>query len=272
MTLLYLIAVLIAVCLWMVLAWFVSMRTGKSGFTDAFWTFGTGAAGIVLALVPLEHGDEVGPRQVLVALLVGLWALRLGSHILLRTLRGGDDPRYAKLKRDWGRDASSRMFWFLQVQAITIALLALSVFVAARNPRPELDWRDWAGLVVVAIGILGESISDQQLKTFASQPGNRSRVCDVGLWSWSRHPNYFFEFFGWLAYPLIAIQVSADYPWGWAALIGPAMIYWLLVYASGIPPLEEYMLQSRGEAFRAYQKRVSAFFPLPPRKRPPDAS
>lgn len=267
MILVSLLAVLVAVCLWMALAWVVSDQTGKSGYTDMFWTFGTGVAGIALALAPLEPRDELGARQVLVALLVGLWSVRLGLHILLRTLKGGDDPRYAKLKRDWGREARSRMFWFLQVQAITIALLALAVFAAAHNPRPELDWRDWTGLVVVAIGILGESISDQQLKSFAAQPGNRARVCDVGLWSWSRHPNYFFEFFGWLAYPVIGIELSAAYPWGWATLIGPAIIFWLLVYASGIPPLEEYMLQSRGEAFRDYQRRVSAFVPLPPRKR-----
>ena len=142
--------------------------------------------------------------------------------------------------------------------------------MAARNPRPDLDWRDWVGLAIVATGIIGESMSDQQLKAFTTTPGNRARVCDVGLWSWSRHPNYFFEFVGWLAYPVIGITLSADYPWGWAALIGPALIFWLRVYALGIPPLEDYMIQSRGDAFRAYQRRVSAFVPLPPRKRPPD--
>lgn len=270
MTLACMIAVLPAACLWMALAWTVSMRTGKSGYADVFWTFGTGALGAILALVPLEPDEDAGPRQVLVALLVVLWSLRLGLHLLTRTLGGGEDPRYAKLKRDWGRQASRQMFWFLQVQAITMALLALAVFVAARNPRPDLDWRDWVGLVVAATGIIGESTSDQQLKTFATTPGNRARVCDVGLWSWSRHPNFFFEFVGWLAYPVIGIMPSADYPWGWMALIGPALIFWLRVYALGIPPLEEYMIESRGEAFRAYQQRVSAFVPLPPRKRRPD--
>lgn len=270
MTLACLIAILPAACLWMALAWVVAMRAGTAGLADVFWTFGTGALAAFLALVPLQHGEEAGPRQLLVAMLVGLWSLRLGLHILLRTWSGGEDPRYAKLKRDWGRQASRNMFWFLQVQAITMALLAVAVFVAARNPRPELDWSDWAGLLIVAAGIIGESISDQQLKSFAAMPGNRSRVCDVGLWSWSRHPNYFFEFVGWFAYPVIGIAGSTDYPWGWAALIGPALIFWIRVYASGIPPLEDYMLQSRGDAFRAYQRRVSAFVPRPPRKRPRD--
>ena len=261
MTLACMIAVLPAACVW------VSMRTGKSGYADVFWTFGTGALGAVLALVPLDPDEDAGPRQVLVALLVVLWSLRLGLHLLMRTLGGGEDPGYAKRKRNWGRQASRQMFWFLQMQAITMALLGLAVFVAARNPRPDLDWRDWVGLVVAATGIIGESTSDQQLKTFAAAPGNRARVCDVGLWSWSRHPNFFFEFVGWLAYPVIGITASADYPWGWVALIGPALIFWLRVYALGIPPLEEHMIESRGDAFRAYQQRVSAFVPLPPRKR-----
>lgn len=250
----------------MALACSLSLRTGRSALADVFWTFGTGVLGAILALVPLEPGDDPGPRQVLVATMVVLWSLRLGLHVLLRTLGGGEDPRYAKLKRDWGRHASRQMFWFLQVQAVPMALLALSVFVAARNPRPDLDWRDWLGLAIVATGIIGESISDQQLKSFAAKPGSRALVCDVGLWSWSRHPNYFFEFVGWLAYPVIGVALSTDYPWGWVALIGPGLIFWLRVYAFGIPPLEDYMIQSRGDAFRAYQRRVSAFVPLPPRK------
>ncbi len=270
MILLPLLATLIFVCILMMLAWWVSQTTGKSGFTDMFWTYGTGLAGVFLALVPLEHGHSVSARQGLVAALLALWSLRLGTHILSRTLKGGDDPRYAKLKRDWGRQAPSRMFWFLQVQAVTMALLALAVFVAARNPRPGLDWRDWVAVAIVGIGILGETLSDEQLKAFARDKGNKGKVCDEGLWAWSRHPNYFFEFLAWWAYPVIGIELSAAYPWGWLALIGPAMLYWLLVYASGIPPLEEYMLRSRGDAFRDYQARTSAFVPWPPRSRPKD--
>jgi steroid 5-alpha reductase family enzyme len=101
------------------------------------------------------------------------------------------------------------------------------------------------------------------LRQFASNPANRNAVCDVGLWRWSRHPNYFFEWLSWLGYPLIAIDVSGHNPYGWLALLAPACMYWVLVHVSGIPPLEEHMLGSRGEAFRAYQKRTRPFFPLP---------
>ncbi|MCK7474656.1 MAG: DUF1295 domain-containing protein [Rhodopseudomonas palustris] len=88
-------------------------------------------------------------------------------------------------------------------------------------------------------------------------------MCDRGLWRWSRHPNYFFEWFGWLAYPMIALSLS--YPWGWATLLAPLFMYWILVHVTGVPPLEQQMLSSRGERYRAYQARTSVFFPWPPR-------
>jgi steroid 5-alpha reductase family enzyme len=93
-------------------------------------------------------------------------------------------------------------------------------------------------------------------------------VCDEGLWRWSRHPNYFFEWLGWFAYPLIAISPNyhPSYPWGWVTLLAPAFMYWILVHVTGIPPLEEQMLRSRGDRYRDYQSRTSAFFPWPPRQ------
>jgi steroid 5-alpha reductase family enzyme len=110
-------------------------------------------------------------------------------------------------------------------------------------------------------------VADRQLKAFVADPKNKGKVADTGLWSYSRHPNYFFEWLGWFAYVLIALDVFGAYGWWPLALLAPAMMYWLLVHASGIPPLEEHMLRSRGEAFRAYQARVNAFFPGP-RKTP----
>ena len=124
-------------------------------------------------------------------------------------------------------------------------------------------WRaqDYLGALILLTGIAGEALADAQLKAFRTDPANKGKVCDVGLWAWSRHPNYFFEWFGWLAYPVIAI--SAGYGWGWFALLGPVFMYWILVHVTGIPPLEEQMLRSRGDAYRAYQSRTRKFFPLP---------
>ncbi len=156
------------------------------------------------------------------------------------------------------------MFWFLQTQAAFGVVLAMSIVLAAQNPRPGLRLQDLVGALLLAVAIVGESIADHQLSQFKADPANRNAVCHVGLWNWSRHPNYFFEWIVWLAYPLIAVDWSGDNPLGWLALLAPVCMYWLLVHVSGIPLLEDHMLRSRGEAFRAYQRRTSAFFPIPP--------
>jgi steroid 5-alpha reductase family enzyme len=136
--------------------------------------------------------------------------------------------------------------------------------VAARRPG-DFGWQDVAGAAMLLGSLLGETVADRQLRAFAQDKANKGKVCDMGLWKWSRHPNYFFQFLGWVAYPVIAIDLSGGYPWGWLALTGPAFIWYLLVHVSGIPPLEQHMLRSRGQAFRDYQARTSAFVPLPPR-------
>jgi steroid 5-alpha reductase family enzyme len=251
-------------CVVMAGAWLVQRSTGKSGWADVAWTMGLGLAGAGLALAPLGGAPDMA-RQGFVAALALIWALRLAGHILLRTLRGGEDPRYRQLAEEWGEAFPRRLFWFLQLQAVCALFLALSVLVAGHSPGP-LRWNDIAGLVLLFVAIAGEGLSDLQLVRFSENPANGKRVCDQGLWSLSRHPNYFFEWLAWLAYPLIAIDFGGGYAWGWLALSGPAFMYWLLVHVSGLPPLEAHMLRSRGSAYRAYQARVSAFFPSLPAK------
>jgi steroid 5-alpha reductase family enzyme len=243
-------------------AWLVQRCTGNAGWVDVVWSFALGVAGVVYALYPMQSEPPTA-RQCLIALLAACWSLRLGLHIARRTSHGTEDVRYAQFRRDWGAAFQRRMFWFLQIQAAAAALLAVSMLLAARAPRP-LSTPDVIAVGVLALSIIGETIADRQLRQFRSDPVNQSRVCDVGLWGWSRHPNYFFEWLGWVAYPLFAIDPHGFYPWGWFALSAPVFMYWLLVHASGIPPLEQQMLRSRGDAFRRYQARVSAFIPFPP--------
>jgi steroid 5-alpha reductase family enzyme len=157
------------------------------------------------------------------------------------------------------------MFWLLQKQAIVSIPLAASIFLAAHNPAAELRLQDWLGVIVLLLAIAGEAVADHQLRRFRSDPGNRRKVCDVGLWRWSRHPNYFFEWAGWISYPLIAIDLAGEYTLGWLAVAGPVCMYWLLRHVSGVPPLEEHMLRSRGDVYRSYQARTNVFFPVPPK-------
>jgi steroid 5-alpha reductase family enzyme len=243
-------------------AWQVAERTGRSGWIDAIWTFATGLAGIAIALLPASPGAF---RPILVASFSALWSLRLGLHIVLRTARGGDDPRYRQLRAEWGDKASERLFWFLQVQAAAALVLVLSVAAAAHRPDIGLDLRDGLGVALFAIAVFGERAADRQLARFGGDPKNKSKICDVGLWSYSRHPNYFFEWLVWVSFAIIAIAPDGHYPWGWLGLAAPILMYVLLVHVSGIPPLEAHMLRSRGDAFRIYQTRVNAFWPGPPR-------
>ena len=100
------------------------------------------------------------------------------------------------------------MFWFLQAQAMVGVILAISIALAAHNPNPQWRMQDLIGLAVLMVAIAGEAIADHQLRAFKNDPDNRNAVCDIGLWRWSRHPNYFFEWLTWVAYPIIAIDFS----------------------------------------------------------------
>ncbi len=260
-----LVAVSVALSAIMSGAWLAWRGTKNSGWIDTTWTFGLGAVGCAGALSPWLFSGTLTARQALVAALIVIWALRLGLHIALRTAGIKDDPRYGKMAAAWGADASRQMFFLAQKQALVSIPLALSMVLAAWNPLLGLRAQDALGALVLIAAIAGESIADAQLRRFRADPANRGHVCDVGLWGWSRHPNYFFEWLGWLAYPLLAIDVGGAYPWGFAALAGPVCMYWLLVHVSGIPPLEEHMLERRPDEFRAYQARTNAFFPAPPR-------
>jgi steroid 5-alpha reductase family enzyme len=260
-------AIAVALSVLMAGAWAVQQRTGNSGWVDTIWTFSLGLVGAGSALWPVG-GAAPNARQWLVAALVAIWSLRLGVHIAVRTAGITDDPRYAAFAKEWGVDSPRKMFIFLQNQGFGSIPLVFAIFVAARFPSDALRLQDTLGALILFTGIAGEALADAQLKRFRENPANKGRVCDVGLWRWSRHPNYFFEWFGWLAYPVIAISPDYPlfYPWGWATLLAPLFMYWILVHVTGIPPLEAQMLRSRGERYRDYQARTSMFFPLPPQK------
>ena len=256
-------AIAMALSVLMAGAWIVQQRTGNSGWVDTIWTFSLGIVGAGSALWPVGDAAPTS-RQWLVAALVTIWSLRLGSHIAVRSAGITDDPRYAAFAKEWGVDSPRKMFMFLQNQGFGSIPLVFAIFVASRFPSGTLRVQDYLGALILCAGIAGEAWADAQLKRFRTDPANKGRVCDIGLWRWSRHPNYFFEWFGWLAYPMIAI--SQDYAWGWVTLLAPIFMYWILVHVTGIPPLEAQMLRSRGERYREYQSRTSMFFPLPPQK------
>lgn len=258
-----LLSVFLGLSIAMGLAWMVWRRTRNSGWVDVVWTFGVGALSMIIVMTLQSAESAATSRLWIVFALVLVWTLRLGLHIAVRTSSVADDPRYAKLIQGWGKNAKVQMFWLLQKQAWVSIPLVLAIVLAAANPVPMLRLQDWLGAVLLLTAIAGETVADRQLRRFRSRNGGD--VCQQGLWAWSRHPNYFFQWLGWLAYPLIAITLDGSYVWGWLSLAAPLCMYWLLLHVSGIPPLEEHMLETRGNKYRAYMARTSAFFPLPPR-------
>jgi steroid 5-alpha reductase family enzyme len=246
------------------LGWRWSVRHENAGIVDVLWSLTLGA--LVAGLAVSLPGDPW--RRVLLALATGGWALRLGLHILRRMRREAEeDARYRHLRNHWGPRANGRFFFFFQGQALANVLLAAPVALLLTNPRPLSFW-DGAAFLLILGAVAGEGLADRQLASWRADPGNRGRTCRNGLWAWSRHPNYFFEWLHWLAYPLagIALWGTPLGPWWPLTLLGPGVMLLLLLRATGIPYTEQQALRSRGDDYRRYQREVSAFIPWFPRK------
>jgi cyclopropane-fatty-acyl-phospholipid synthase len=180
----------------------------------------------------------------------------------MRRLHGAaEEGRYQQLRVEWaGRWLDLKFLVFFMAQGALNLLLALPLWLVTQNPAPRLSPLEWAAAALWLVALCGESLADRQLTKFKRQPASAGRVCDVGLWNWSRHPNYFFEWLVWVAYALFALAS----PHGWLALICPAVMLYLLLRVTGVKPAEQQALRSRGAAYRAYQARVPAFVPRPP--------
>ena len=172
-----------------------------------------------------------------------------------------EDGRYQQLRHEWAARFAPKMFGFFQLQAASVVLLGVPFLLPVLDARVGWSPLEVAGIVLWCVAVGGESLADAQLAAFRRDPANRGRVCDAGLWRYSRHPNYFFEWLVWVAYFLFALSAPA----GWLAIIGPAAILFLLLRVTGIPLTEEQSLRSKGDAYRRYQARTSAFVPWFPR-------
>ncbi len=235
------------------IVWAVCVRVRNYGFLDVAWSYG------VAVLAPIYAWNSPGEplrKGFLVALGVA-WSLRLGTYVLLRVRRHHphEDPRYERLREQWR--GSGRFLLFFEIQALVAAVFSvpfLAVCFDRSADRPPLFV---VGAAIVVLSIAGESLADWQMKQFKHRETDRKKVCQLGLWRYSRHPNYFFEFLAWVGFALAALPSPA----GWLALACPAMILFFLLRVTGIPLTEEFSLRSKGDAYRAYQRTTSAFIP-----------
>lgn len=239
------------------LAWAYQQRTANAGLVDVVWSLGLATAALLIAAT---GSGALLPRSLL-ALLAGLWGLRLGLHLLVRVRAEPEDGRYAHLRQLWG-NAPLKWLALFQFQAVLIALFALPFLAVATNPEPHWGICAFAGIALWLLAMLGESIADRQLARFRSDPANRGKTCRAGLWRYSRHPNYFFEWLHWFAYVLLAVGS----PLGWLAWAGPLVMYVFLRWLSGIPFTEAQALRSRGEDYARYQRSTPMLIPWFPKE------
>jgi steroid 5-alpha reductase family enzyme len=135
-------------------------------------------------------------------------------------------------------------------------------FVPVVYNKTTWGWSDYAGIIVWLIAVIGETTADRQLARFRSKPENQGKTCRIGLWNYSRHPNYFFEWIHWFTYVFLGIGS----PYWWATLLGPVLMLIFLYKITGIPYTEKRALQTRGEDYRQYQQTTSPFIPWFPRR------
>jgi steroid 5-alpha reductase family enzyme len=244
----------LAVTLAMVVSWVVQRAANNAGWVDVFWTFSTGVA---LAAVALAAPGVLW-RHILLAILVLIWAARLGGYVALRVATGPEDTRYILMRESAGRNFQKQMAWLIAGQGPVSGLLAISVYLAATQPDPALRWTDIAGVLILTSAMVGEGLADAQLRAWRARPGHQGGICEDGLWAFCRHPNYLFEALLWLAFPVMALSAA---PVTWLSFIAPVMMFLVLRFLTGVPPLEAAMLARRGAAYRAYQARTSAMWP-----------
>jgi len=243
----------------MALLWLISLALRNSSIVDIFWGAGFFLAGwIYYALTP--EGSPA--RKLLLMILVTIWGLRLSFHILFRNWRKPEDFRYQK----WREEAGKSWWWhsFFKVfllQGFFMWVISIPLLAAQYPSFPAaLGFLDYSGAAVWAYGFFFEAVGDLQLSIFKSNPANKGKLLDRGVWRYTRHPNYFGDAAQWWGYFLIGLSAG-----GWWSIFSPAFMTFLLVKVSGVALLEK-SLKNAKPGYQEYVRRTSAFIPLPPKK------
>ena len=239
----------------MFFVWLWAKSIKNAGVVDIFWSFNFP----VIALIVYFFSDGFQTRKIMLSAMVLIWGIRLGTHLAKRVVSQlhEEEGRYAQLRKDWAPGAEKKFFWFFQAQGFSNVLLAIPFFIVTQNKAPELSMLEYIGFSIWTFAIIGEATADWQLDLFKEDPDNKGKVCDTGLWYYSRHPNYFFEWLIWVSYFIFALAS----PYGYLAILSPAIILYLLFNVTGIPATEEQSLRSKGALYAAYQQSTSVFFP-----------
>ncbi len=242
----------------MALLWALQVRIRDASHVDVAWAILIACAALAYAL--LADGDVA--HRVLAAVLAPIWGFRLGLYLLFnRVLGKEEDGRYRALRAEWGDNANRNFFVFFQFQAALVMFFSLPYAYVALDSADGLGVLEWTGAAIWALGNAGVITSDWQLSRWRADAANTGKTARNGFWSWSRHPNYFFEWVTWIGVALVATAAA----WGWVSWLVPAVLLYLLLRVTGIPATEAQALRSR-EDYAEYQRTTSAFVPRPPKR------
>ncbi len=243
----------------MLLAWAVQWRTQDAGIVDFTWAASLGL--LAFGYAGLADGDPA--RRLLIAIMAGGWSFRLAAYILVNRVIGKpEDGRYQRLRAHWREYTQLKFFGFFQAQGLLAAIFAVPFLIVALTPESPPLFAVLSAILIWLLAVGGETLADKQLATWRANSANRGRTCRAGLWRYSRHPNYFFEWLHWWSYPLLAWGSSE---W-WLTLVGSALMLYTLLKVTGIPYTEQQALASRGDDYRAYQRTTSVFIPWFPKQ------
>lgn len=249
----------------MATAWVHALAIKNTSYVDVLWGYGVG----ILGFIYLVYGNETcePARLALLKALLLTWSVRLGTHLLKRCWAKPEDARYAYLRKSMGKHANIGFFLFFQVQAFWVVLFAAPFLILVQNPNP-INTFDHIGLIVWLTGFAGLHLADKQLKQYKQTPGRtRAGVCKTGLWKFSRHPNYFFEWVLWIGYIFLGWQ-SPNGAW---LLLVPVILYIFLTKITGVPFVEARKLEASGEEYKSYIKETNSFFPWIPKNQNSDS-
>jgi steroid 5-alpha reductase family enzyme len=247
----------VIVMVYMTLVFFLALAKKNNGVVDIAW--GPGFILVTVAIFILYGTGRARPW--LAVTLVGIWGGRLALHIFRRNRGREEDFRYAAWRRQWGKYFVIRSFGqIFMLQGLLLLLVIIPVLLIVGQAQPHLNFLDGLGLLVWLTGFLFETVGDRQLAAFIQDPANRGKLMTGGLWSYTRHPNYFGEAALWWGMAVLAFSA----PHGWLGLAGPVVITFLLLFVSGVPLLEK---KYRGNPdFEEYKKRTPVFFPWFPKR------
>ena len=217
---------------------------------DVSWSLGLMFSGLIyLSFTPFSF------RTLIIGSLLILWALRLAFYLWYTRIRKGHvDKRYIELSTNWKISPSLGFFINFQLQGLLILIISSVFLLVSKSGHTHITTMDIFAFCIIAAGIMGETIADMQLQRFKMR--DKGEVCNIGLWNYSRHPNYFFDWLSWTGFALLAIQSTL----GYLFFLSPLILYVIFTRMTG-PLTERSSIQSRGQKYIEYQKQTSMFFP-----------